>query len=188
MNAVSSSILVATILSATSCTTVRGDRESDVGSSRIHPGVLAPVVQPDLSSRLLRITVERQMDVPADVLFRAWTSVQFERWFAAPGTTLMRPEVNSPFFFEVRYDGQRHPHYGRILELESNRLVKMTWLTAVGTQGVETVVTVEFIAGGAGTKVRLIQEGFPDEVSRDRHLEAWPKVLEKLEQDLSAYN
>ena len=64
----------------------------------------------------------------------------------------------------------------------------MTWLTSVGTQGVETVVTVEFVASAAGTKVRLIQEGFPDEVSRDRHLEAWPKVLAKLEQDLSTYN
>ena len=44
-----------------------------------------PVVQPDLSSRPLRATAERQMAASADVLFQAWTTDQFDRWFAAPG-------------------------------------------------------------------------------------------------------
>jgi len=43
-----------------------------------------PVVQPDLSSRPLRATTERQMAVAADVLFQAWTTQQFDRWFAEP--------------------------------------------------------------------------------------------------------
>ncbi len=144
-----------------------------------------PVVQPDLSSRPLRATVERQMAVSADVLFQAWTTEQFDRWFAAPGTVLMKPEVNSPYFFEARFDGERHPHYGRFLELESGRLIKMTWITAEGTRGVETVVTVELIASGAGTLVRLTHEGFPDEQSRDGHQEAWPMALDVLDKALS---
>ena len=188
MNALSSVILVATILAATSCTTASGDRESKVGSPHIPPGVLAPVVQPDLSSRPMRITAERQMDVPADVLFQAWTTEQFDRWFAAPGTVLMKPEVNSPYFFEARFEGERHPHYGRFLELETDRLVKMTWVTAAGTRGVETVLTVELIASGAGTLVRLIHEGFPDELSRDGHQEAWPMALQVLDKSLSTTN
>ena len=195
MNAVSSAILVATILpavatilAATSCTNDKSDRESDEGSSRIRPGALAPVVQPDLSSRPLRFSVERQMDVPADLLFQAWTSVQFDRWFAAPGTVLMKPEINSPYFFEARFEGERHPHYGRFLELKTDRLVKMTWVTADGTRGVETIVTVESIASGDGTLVRLTQEGFPDEQARDGHQEAWPMALEELENALSTSN
>ncbi len=130
-----------------------------------------PVVQPDLSSRLLRIAVERQMAVSAERLFQAWTTEQFDRWFAAPGTVLMQPKVNSPYFFEARFEGERHPHYGRFLELESDRLVKMTWITARGTRGVETVVTVELIASGAGTIVRVSHEGFTYEQSRDGHQE-----------------
>ncbi len=145
----------------------------------------SPVVQPDLSSRPLRATVERQMTVSANVLFKAWTTEQFDRWFAAPGTVLMKPEVNSLYFFEARFDGERHPHYGRFLELEPDSLVKMTWITAQGTRGVETVVTVEFIAGGDGTLVRLTHEGFPDEKSRDGHQEAWPMGLDMLEKALS---
>ncbi len=143
------------------------------------------VVQPDLSSRPLRMTVERQMAASADVLFQAWTTEQFDRWFAAPGTVLMKPEINSPYFFETRFEGERHPHYGRFLELETDRLVKMTWVTATGTRGVETVLTVDLIATGAGTLVRLIHEGFPDELSRDGHQEAWPMALEMLDKALS---
>ena len=61
----------------------------------------------------------------------------------------------------------------------------MTWVTAAGTQGVETVLTVELIATGTGTLVRLIHEGFPDEQSRDGHQEAWPMALEMLDKALS---
>ena len=144
-----------------------------------------PVVHPDLSSRPLRATVERQIAVSANALFKAWTTEQFDRWFAAPGTVLMKPEVNSPYFFEARFDGERHPHYGRFLELEPDRLVKMTWLTADGTRGVETVVTVELIPSGTGTLVRLTHEGFADEQSRDGHQEAWPMGLDALDKALS---
>ncbi len=145
-----------------------------------------PVIQPALSSTPLRATAERRMAVSADVLFRAWTTEQFDRWFAAPGTVLMKPEVNSAYFFEARFEGERHPHYGRFLELKPDRLIKMTWLTADGTRGVETVVTVEFIASEAGTLLRLTHEGFPDEESRDGHEEAWPTALEQLDEALSS--
>ena len=100
----------------------------------------------------------------------------------------MKPQVNSTYFFEARFEGERHPHYGRFLELKTDRLVKMTWVTAKGTQGVETVLTVEFIPTGTGTLVRLIHEGFPDEQSRDGHQEAWPMGLEMLEKALSTTN
>jgi uncharacterized protein YndB with AHSA1/START domain len=121
---------------------------------------------------------------PPAALFRAWTE-QFDLWFAAPGTVLMTPRVNAPFFFETRYQGQRHPHYGRFLALEAGRRVEMTWVTAAGTKGVETVVTVEFAPDGAKTSVSLTHAGFPDEECRDRHAAAWPSVLRHLDAVLS---
>lgn len=54
-----------------------------------------PIAPPDLSSRPIQLTLERTMTASPPVLFRAWIE-QFDRWFAAPGTVLMRPKVDAP--------------------------------------------------------------------------------------------
>ena len=139
------------------------------------------IVRPDLSSRPFRMTVERTLAASPRVIYKAWTE-QYDQWFAAPGTLLMKPEVNVPYFFETRYDGERHPHYGRFLILEDDRRVVMTWLTAAGTKGAETVLTIELTPSGEGTHLRLTHEGFPDEESKKGHEEAWPQVLKNIDE------
>jgi len=151
----------------------------------------ASVHIPDLSSRPFSLTVERVFPVSAALLYEAWTE-RFDLWFAAPGSVLMKAEVDAPFFFETEFKtetqtvAQRHPHYGRFLQLVPERLVQLTWVTgAGGTEGAETVVTVELHPEGNRCRLKLTHAGFATAASRDGHEHAWPMVLEQIEQRLT---
>lgn len=143
--------------------------------------------EPDLSNRPFNLTVERLMYLKAETLFNAWTN-EFDAWFAAPGSVLMTGKVNTPFYFETEFrpdensDIQKYPHYGRFLQLVPNQLIELTWVTGPGgTKGVETVVTIELTPKNGKTLLTLTHSGFPDEESKNGHLQAWPMVLEQLE-------
>ena len=143
-----------------------------------------PIPQPDLSSRPHDAHAERWMPYPPARLYRAWTQ-EFDLWFAAPGTVVMDAQPGQPWFFVTDYNDQRHPHYGRFLRLIPARLVEMTWLTGKGgTEGAETLLTVEFAAENNGTRVTLAHRGFPHAEAAAANEAAWPLVLYQQDERL----
>ena len=140
---------------------------------------------PDLSDRPHGLTVTRRMTASPAALYAAWTE-GWERWFATPGTVLMRPEVYAPFFLLVEHEGRRFPHYGRFLRLERDRLVELTWVTGKGgTEGAETVVSVSLEPAGRGALLTLSHRGFYADAHARQHEEAWPMVLAHMDGRIS---
>lgn len=144
----------------------------------------ATVARPNLAARPWQLSTGRAMAAPPAALYRAFT-VGLERWFAAPGSLKLEPRVGAPFYWETEHTGERHPHYGRLLTLEPDRQVELTWLTGA-TLGAETVLSVSFVPAGRGTTLELSHAGFPDQASMQQHAEAWPYVLEQLDTTVGA--
>lgn len=142
----------------------------------------ARAVTSDLSNRPFAAKVERGLRVSPHLVYSAFTT-EWERWFAMPGAAWVEPDRGRPFFFETEHNNQRHPHYGRYLRLEPHRLVELTWVTGkAGTQGAETILTVEIIPSDKGSSVKLIHAGFYDEAAARQHQDAWQgPVLDHLE-------
>lgn len=145
--------------------------------------MMRTMTTPELRDRPHGLTVEREMRASAGALYRAWT--QFGQWFAVPDTVNMTPSEGAPWFFETEHEGERHPHYGRFLRLRTDRLIVTTWVTAAGTLGHETVVTVALRPAGMGTVLTLTQKGFPTADLAKRAEEAWPEALVNLDAALT---
>lgn len=149
--------------------------------------------KPDLSNRKHRLEVKKVMQRDSGVLFKAWTQ-EFQKWFAAPCSVIMRGKINTTYFFETDFKfeesekAQREPHYGRFLKIIENELIEMTWVTGPnGTKGAETIVKVELVPSKNGTELKLGHSGFLDEESKEQHEKAWPEVLKQMDDKYSNY-
>jgi uncharacterized protein YndB with AHSA1/START domain len=143
------------------------------------------LVEPKLTDRPYDTRVERVMLASAQALFKSFTT-GWEGWFALEGSLIADPVVNGQIFFVVEHEGKRHPHYGRFLNLEPARRVKLTWLTGKdGTQGAETVLSVDLAPRADGCALTLTHRGFYDQGRADHHGKSWEQILAGLDKRLT---
>lgn len=138
---------------------------------------MAIQTDPNTQSRPNQCAVRVRMNSNPHTIYEAWTR-GLDRWFAVPGTVHMEAKEGAEYSFETEHEGHRHPHHGKFLHLEKDRLIEMTWVTGEGgTEGAETVLTVEIAPEGKGSVVDLKHSGFPNEEASQKHEHAWVEVL-----------
>jgi uncharacterized protein YndB with AHSA1/START domain len=145
-----------------------------------NPALNAPIVLE--TNRTIRTTREKA--------YRAWTDPrQLKKWFAV-SEVFTTPIAEVDLKVGGRYRlGMKAPGDNPILvvggeyqEITPPERLVFTWRWETADPNeLETLVTVEFIAGDEGTEIRLKHERFTDIASRDRHGEGWAGCFDNLE-------
>jgi uncharacterized protein YndB with AHSA1/START domain len=143
------------------------------------------LLMPDLSDRPHDARVVRVMRAGPQAIYKSFTS-GWEGWFALPGGLIADPVRQGQLFFVVEHEGKRHPHYGRFLTVEPNRKVELTWVTGKdGTQGAETILSIEIEPHDSGCTLILAHRGFYDQERADDHEKSWEQILAGLDARLT---
>ena len=124
----------------------------------------------------LKINVSRLIRATPEDVFRAWLDPErMQRWFGT-SRQIVSPKVDGLFHLAMEHQRRTWPHYGRYLRLEKPRLVEFTWMSE-GTEGKETVVTIELVARDGGTQLTLNHVGVPDTEMGRGHQEGWTAII-----------
>lgn len=122
----------------------------------------------------LELSFERAIAASPSKLFSAWLNpkVAGTCWNSADKLTL-KPKVGS--FFYILHDV--YPHYGRFLKLDRPSRIQLTWMSP-NTRGLESMVTVTFKKKGAGTLMKLVHSGLPNDAGGRAHDGGWKYYLD----------
>ena len=137
------------------------------------------------------LLIERLLDAPRKLVFRAWTVPEhLVRWWGPKGFSLpyCKLELKPGGAFRCTMlspEGSEHRLscvYREIVEPEKLSFT-WCWIDEAGEAGPETLVTVlleEAGAQGAQTKLTLHQAVFESESARDAHNGGWTECMERL--------
>ena len=140
--------------------------------------------QPDETGSYL--TLHRTINAPVEKVYAAWTDPDLlRRWFAPGDAVVARVvaevAVGGKFLIEMRgTNGEKWVVHGLYREVVRNRRLAHTWRWE--GSDVESLVTVEFESGSAGTtRLTVTHSRFALAETRDNHKLGWIGCLAKLE-------
>lgn len=145
------------------------------------------MLEADLDSAVLRLT--RTIRAPRARVFAAFTDPKLLRqWWGPPGFTLPEVEIDPRpggryRFKMVSGEGNVLWLAGTFREVQAPERLVYTWSWEQGDMaGVETLVTISFIASGNVTEIQILHEGLPSPAARDAHNAGWSGCLSRLEE------
>jgi len=136
------------------------------------------------------VRLVRSFGAPVEEVFDAWTNPEvLRRWWAvedsqrtAVAEVDLRIGGAYRLSMEDRESGARHTVGGEYREIRrpERLLYSWRWELDEGGLGHESVVSVEFLAEGEGTRVVLVHSGLEDPGSAERHSAGWTACLQRL--------
>jgi len=122
------------------------------------------------------LELSRRFEDPPERVFAAWTGPQWADWLPPPGAScrIERSDLRPDGAYSVAMtmpDGRTVRITGSYREVDPPRRLVLTWTGDYNNQ--ETVITLTFEPDGAGTLMRLRQEGFPDAGQREGYRIGW---------------
>ncbi len=136
----------------------------------------------------LTLTLSKNLPVPPEAVFDAWTTPSHMAQWLSPMTTASIPRldlrVGGEYQIDMHGEGEDYVHTGKYLEIDRPHRLVFTWRSE-GTQQQETIVRLEMKPDGDGTVLTLIHERFPNAESRDNHEKGWTAIVAKLDDALT---
>ncbi len=134
------------------------------------------------------LRLERTFAAPREKVFRAWTDPEaFVKWFSPSDQHETRiqldPRPGGRYSIEMKTpEGRLYRGAGTYREVRAPERLVFTWKWEHEPAGEsETLVTVEFLESGSGTRLILTHERFATETSRQEHEKGWTDCLDRLQ-------
>ncbi len=138
------------------------------------------------------LEISRVFSAAVETVFDAWLDVEGIKQWMCPGEGVNVPnpiidaKEGGAFDFTMSVGDQNLPHTGTYKIIDRPRKLQFTWLSP-GTQGIETVVTLNFESlSDNETRLTLSHAFLPDQQESDNHKGGWIRILECLDKELSA--
>ncbi len=140
--------------------------------------------------KTMQLRMDRHFEAAPERVFDAWLdpACPGSPWHGV-GRALLTAEVDGLFYrmHRSKDDAFELHHYGRFTELERPRRLQYTWVSQ-HTQGLESVVTMEFAKKGKGTQITLLHENLPDDEKGRMHEAGWQYYLGLLADAMLAHS
>ena len=132
--------------------------------------------------RKLRLTVTETIDAPAARVWKALTDAETIKEFMWGTNAKSDFRKGSALTFEGVWEGKPYHEKGTILEIEKEKLMKYTYLSAGLEDKPENyaVITYELSATNTQTRMTVTQEGARDEKALEHSREGWKSILGNL--------
>jgi uncharacterized protein YndB with AHSA1/START domain len=142
----------------------------------------------------ITLRVEHTIPAPPEAVFRAWIDPDaIKQWFVynVPAHWRPEPKVEAKpggcFSWSLVRDADSAAFRfrGTYREIKAPERLTFTWeweflpIPGVESPG-KTLVTLDLLEEGAGTRLILTQTGFPNEAAREAHRKGWERCLEGI--------